>query len=63
MEFITQPWAWYVAGPIIAIIMFSGVILISIGIIGEYILRIFFQSKQRPLFLIDKEIINGEETK
>jgi len=22
MEFITQPWAWYVAGPIIAIIMF-----------------------------------------
>ena len=48
---------------LIAIIMFSGVILISIGIIGEYILRIFFQSKQRPLFLIDKEIINGEETK
>ena len=22
MEFITQPWAWYVAGPIIALIMF-----------------------------------------
>ena len=22
MEFITQPWAWYVAGPIIAIVMF-----------------------------------------
>ena len=22
MEFISQPWAWYVAGPIIAIIMF-----------------------------------------
>jgi len=22
MEFLTQPWAWYVAGPIIAIIMF-----------------------------------------
>ena len=22
MEFITQPWAWYVAGPVIALIMF-----------------------------------------
>ncbi|WP_372744064.1 YeeE/YedE family protein [Lutibacter sp.] len=22
MEFITQPWAWYVAGPVIAIVMF-----------------------------------------
>lgn len=48
---------------LIAIIMFSGVILISIGIIGEYILRIFFQAKDRPLFIIDKEIINGEEKK
>ena len=43
---------------LIAIILFSGVQLLSIGIIGEYILRIFFQVKNRPLFIIitDKKI-------
>jgi dolichol-phosphate mannosyltransferase len=29
-------------------------------IIGEYVLRIFFQSKNRPLFIIKEEIINRE---
>ncbi len=41
-----------------AIVMFSGVQLISLGIIGEYVLRIFQQSQQRPLFIIDKIIKN-----
>jgi polyisoprenyl-phosphate glycosyltransferase len=39
------------------IILFSGVQLMAIGIIGEYILRIFFQSKNRPLFIIKDQII------
>jgi len=38
------------------IILFGGVQLFCIGIIGEYILRIFFQVKGRPLFII-KEVI------
>jgi len=38
------------------IILFSGVQLISIGIIGEYILRIFFQVKGRPLYIIKNKI-------
>jgi dolichol-phosphate mannosyltransferase len=38
------------------IILFGGVQLLSIGIIGEYILRIFFQAKNRPLFVIDKVV-------
>jgi polyisoprenyl-phosphate glycosyltransferase len=42
------------------IILFAGVQLIALGIIGEYVLRIFFQVKKRPLFLIKKEIKNGE---
>jgi len=43
------------------IILFSGVQLTALGIIGEYITRIFFQSKKRPLFVIRKEIINKSE--
>jgi len=42
------------------IILFSGVQLFALGIIGEYVLRIFFQSKQRPLFIIKEEIVNGD---
>jgi len=39
--------------------MFSGVQLLSLGLIGEYILRIFFQSKGRPLFIIKDRIENS----
>lgn len=42
------------------IILFSGVQLLALGIIGEYVLRIFFQSKNRPLFIIKEEIVNRE---
>lgn len=45
---------------IFLIILFGGVQLIAIGIIGEYILRIFFQVKKRPLYLIKTTIKNGE---
>lgn len=41
------------------IILFSGVQLLALGIIGEYVLRIFFQSKNRPLYIIKDEIVNG----
>lgn len=47
---------------IVAIVLFSGVQLISIGIIGEYVLRIFFQVKQRPIFLLKSKIEDGAET-
>jgi polyisoprenyl-phosphate glycosyltransferase len=42
------------------IVLFSGVQLIALGIIGEYVLRIFFQVKKRPIFIIKREIKNGE---
>ncbi|HUR11038.1 MAG TPA: glycosyltransferase family 2 protein [Flavitalea sp.] len=43
-----------------AIVIFSGVQLISIGILGEYIVRIFYQVKQRPLFLVKERITDGQ---
>ena len=43
-----------------AIILFSGVQLMSLGIIGEYVLRIFFQVKNRPLFIVKQKIVNKE---
>lgn len=46
---------------IFAIVLFSGVQLLSLGIIGQYVVRIFFQVKQRPLFIVKSKIINGEQ--
>jgi dolichol-phosphate mannosyltransferase len=44
-----------------AIVLFSGVQLLSLGIIGEYVLRIFFQVKGRPLYVVKKKIRESEE--
>lgn len=48
---------------ILAIILFSGVQMISLGLIGEYVLRIYNQVRNRPLFVIDKIIQDGYEIK
>ncbi len=40
------------------IILFGGVQLISIGILGEYVVRMFFQVKNRPIFIVKEKIIN-----
>lgn len=42
------------------IILFGGIQLMAIGVLGEYILRIFLQSKSRPNFIIEKEICAGK---
>ncbi len=41
---------------ILTIILFCGVQLVSLGIIGEYVLRIYNQVRNRPLFVVDKVI-------
>ena len=38
------------------VILFGGIQLLAIGILGEYILRIFFQSKSRPNFIIETHL-------
>jgi hypothetical protein len=40
---------------VVALMFFSGVQLISLGIVGEYIGRIFEEVKARPLFVIKGE--------
>jgi len=45
---------------IVLITFFSGLILLSLGIIGEYLWRIFDYLKQRPQYIID-EIIDDTE--
>lgn len=38
------------------IILFGGIQLISLGLIGGYVIRIFFQVKKRPLFIVKNRI-------
>lgn len=46
----------------VAILLFSGVQLIALGILGEYIIRIFYQVKSRPLYIIKNKIENKKHT-
>lgn len=41
---------------IISIMMLSGIQLISLGVIGEYLGRVYEEVKARPLFLVSEEI-------
>ncbi|MDQ6757658.1 MAG: glycosyltransferase family 2 protein [Bacteroidota bacterium] len=44
------------ASIIIAIMFLGGTQFLAIGLLGEYIASLFIESKNRPLFLIDKKI-------
>ena len=44
---------------ILLILFFAGVQIVLIGIMGEYLGRIFNESKQRPLYLVNE--YNGEK--
>lgn len=45
-------------GLLFVLILFGGIQMLSLGLIGEYLLRIFFQVKQRPLFVVKEKIKN-----
>lgn len=46
---------------IISIFMFSGIIILFLGIIGIYVAKIYIETKQRPYTVI-KEIVNGKKS-
>jgi glycosyltransferase involved in cell wall biosynthesis len=43
------------ASLLVVMLFFGSLQLMSLGIIGEYIGRIYFESKQRPIYLIKKQ--------
>ena len=45
------------------ITFFGGIQLLSLGVVGEYIARIYEESKDRPLYIVAKEINIEEENK
>ncbi len=46
-------------GILFSIVMLGSIQFIAIGLIGEYLVRVFFQTKGRPLFLIDWVVKNS----
>jgi glycosyltransferase involved in cell wall biosynthesis len=47
------------ASSVIPVYFLGGVQLLSIGVIGEYVGKIYLETKRRPRFLIQEEIGNG----
>lgn len=59
VRLFTQTWVAGWTAIVIAILLSTGVQLIFIGILGEYLGNIFFEIKNRPLYIIEeKKIIN-----
>ena len=44
---------------LIIVLLLGGMQLVAIGVIGQYISRIFEETKQRPLYLVDESVIGG----
>jgi hypothetical protein len=47
---------------VVSIAFFSGVQLISLGVLGEYVARIFNEVKGRPLYLVAERLGENEAT-
>jgi dolichol-phosphate mannosyltransferase len=41
---------------ILVVSFFSGVQLLALGLVGEYIGRIYDESKRRPMYIVDRKV-------
>jgi glycosyltransferase involved in cell wall biosynthesis len=44
---------------VVSLMLFSGIQLISLGVVGEYVGRVFEEVKARPLFVVKRELGQG----
>jgi glycosyltransferase involved in cell wall biosynthesis len=51
------------AGTVIPVLGIGGIQLLALGILGEYVIRIFDEVKRRPVYLVDREIGFDEEVR
>ena len=59
-------WGDPVAGfPTLAclILMLSGIQLLSVGILGQYMAKNYTESKERPVYIVKEELDNGSQQK
>jgi len=49
------------ASLLVVILLFSGLNMIGLGMLGEYLGRVFIEVKQRPLYLVDKRLGFADE--
>jgi dolichol-phosphate mannosyltransferase len=54
----TQGWTSVIA----VVLLLGGVQLLSLGVIGQYVARIFEESKRRPLYLVDEVVDNSSSS-
>jgi hypothetical protein len=50
------------ASIIVSVMFLGGIQLLSLGVLGEYIGRIFGEVKRRPLYLVAERVGNANQT-
>jgi glycosyltransferase involved in cell wall biosynthesis len=46
---------------VVCLLLFAGIQMVSIGVLGEYVARIFEEVKARPLYLVRRHVMGREE--
>ncbi|MDE2406648.1 MAG: glycosyltransferase family 2 protein [Xanthomonadaceae bacterium] len=44
---------------VVSLMLFSGIQLVSLGVVGEYVGRIYEESKRRPIYVVKRELGQG----